>query len=189
MCNKCKSSSNCNSNKDAAEINFSKNVIQFFKFKNESPLKTLTRMSKAFNPKQMFFPIKFNKNLNAYVPGLNKIEWLYENHSDNNVNRKTNESINYELLYFLSQKSINYSPKSFTTQIAHNQYRDIHTLDQLSANISSVNGTVADSSTAQSASMNKTKSSKTLNSMNKNEIGSNLNNGCNSSNTCFVCQK
>jgi len=189
LCNKCKSNASCNkSNEQSSEINFNTNLIHFFKIKNESPLKTLTRMCKSFNPKQMFFPIEFNRNLNVNIPGLNKIEWLYENHSSS----KTNSPLNYELLYFLSLKSINYSPKSFTTQIAQNQFKDIHTLNQLTNNGITLNGhaSAIDVSSSSAAAQIKSKSSKTFSStMSRSDNGQSSTNGCSNFNVCFICQK
>ena len=177
LCNKCKSNAMCKKvNEHSRELNFDTNLIHFIKANNESPLKTLTRMSKSFNPKQMFFPIEFNRNLNVNVPGLNKIEWLYENHGDKQSNCKHIQPLNYELLYFLSLKSINYSPKSFTTQIAQNQYRDIHTLNQLANTGSNSSGGVYAAKTFNTAA-------------NRNENGQNWSNGCNNVNVCFICQK
>ena len=178
LCNKCKSNTTCiraNSHL-LSDLNFNKNLIHFYKVKNESPLKTLTRMSKSFNPKQMFFPIEFNPNLNVNIPGLNKIEWLYENHGEKHSNRKANQPLNYELLYFLSLKSINYSPKSFTTQIVQNQFKDIHTLNQLANSGGNLNGNMYAAKVFNTAS-------------NRNENGQNLGNGCNNTHVCFICQK
>jgi hypothetical protein len=193
LCNKCKSNASCNkSNEHSSGINFNTNLIHFFKIKNESPLKTLTRMCKSFNPKQMFFPIEFNRNLNVNIPGLNKIEWLYENHGDKHSSSKTNSPLNYELLYFLSLKSINYSPKSFTTQIAQNQFKDIHTLNQLTNNGCNLNGNTSaiDVSSSAALAQVKSKSSKAFNSpMSRNDYGQSLTNGCNNFNVCFICQK
>jgi hypothetical protein len=114
----------------------------------------------------MFFPIEFNSmnlNGNVNIPGLNKIEWLYENH--NNLGANPSTKLNYELLYFLSQKSINYSPKSFTVQIAQNQFRDINSLNQANANSSTNNANLIESNTAGTVSLAK-----------------------NSKNICYICQ-
>ena len=198
ICNKCKANSACGN--DPASVNFNTNLVQFFKRDAETPLKTLTRMSKSFNPRQMCFPVDFGPKLHVNLPGLNKIEWLYANHpSKAETEAKTPRvaPINYELLYYISQVSTNYSPKSFTQQIAHNQYRDIHSLNQVTNQ--QVNGSNVPAATTHgvvgieagsSAVKTKTYKPPAAAGSSKNDLGLYSSNGSGGpTNMCSVCQK
>ena len=194
LCNKCKAQAAVLAENGKAQINDDINTIQFYKFNDETPLKTLIRLSKSVNPRQMFFPSELSSTFNVKFPGLNKYDWLNKNLQSTTSNSTTTSNsidalskvynFKNEMLAYLKKVSnarfvnLRANPKEANNQPACNiELRPRHNSN------SNINGNNNSSNGNGRPNVNRSDS---IISNGSNNV---LSNGLLEIKLCFVCQK